>query len=323
MELTCVSNMKTKRVLVTGASGFIGRPLLDCLLIAGYSVRAATRSGSSLPKSVEIVTVPDFTKDIDWNPIVSGIDFVIHLAGLAHVDPNELSSGRLDSVNCIATQKLAIAAKKAGVDRFVFISSVRAQVGPSSIQTICEKDEACPTDDYGHSKLAAEATVRATSLPFTILRPVVVYGPNPRANIKTLVRFALSPFPLPFLGLNNRRSLLSIDNFLSAILFVLNTPTTVGEIYLVADARPLTLGEIFTMLRQAQGRSPGLFYIPPPLLRLALILLNRRDFWQRMYGELVVDTTKLQSLGWHPTVASIKDFAAMIQSERQASRKSS
>jgi UDP-glucose 4-epimerase len=109
---------------------------------------------------------------------------------------------------------LARAAKNVGLDRFVYISSVRAQVGPSAPQTLNEQRESYPTDDYGRSKLAAELAISSTGLPFTILRPVVVYGPHPKGNIKTLIQLASSPLPLPFKAFNNRRSLLGLDNLL-------------------------------------------------------------------------------------------------------------
>lgn len=185
-----------------------------------------------------------------------------------------------------ATQNLAIAAKQAGVKRFIYISSIRAQVGVSSPSTVHEGDDAHPTDCYGRSKLAAESAVRAAGVPFTNLRPVIVYGPHPKGNFRSLVRLAATPLPLPFLGLNSRRSLLGIDNFISAVLFVLNNPSTVGETYLVGDSTPLTLPEIVTMLRKAQGRRAGLFYFPPALFRLTSLLIKCRELWARIWRRL-------------------------------------
>jgi UDP-glucose 4-epimerase len=276
-------------------------------------VRATTRGTPSFPSSVDAVIIPDFTNVIAWKPILEGIDIVIHLAGLAHADSRSSSLKAFNSINLTATQNLALAAKQAGVKRFIFVSSVRAQVGASAPRTVHEADEAHPTDNYGHTKLAAESAVHAACVPFTILRPVIVYGPHPKGNFKSLVRFASRPWPLPFFGFNNRRSLLSIDNFVSAVLFVLNNPSTVGETYLVADSTPLTLPEIVTMLRKALGRRARLFYFPPTLLRLALVLIKRRELWARIGEDLVVDTTKLRRLGWRPAIDTYEGIIAMMR----------
>jgi nucleoside-diphosphate-sugar epimerase len=123
------------------------------------------------------------------------------------------------------------------------------------------------------------------------------------------------PLPLPVKGLNNRRSLLGLDNIIAAIIFVLNNPATIGETFLVADPAPVTLSEIFTMLRKAQGRRPGLVYAPPSLLRLALLLSARMPLWLRVSEDLVVDTSKLESFGWRPGVDTYEGFAAMIRAE--------
>jgi len=307
-----------KRILVTGASGFLGRPLVDQLLNASYSVRATTRGTPSFPGSVDAVITPDFTNVVAWKPILEGIDAIVHLAGLAHTNIRNGGLEIFNSVNVAATQNLAISAKQVGVKRFIYISSIRAQVGVSSPLTVHEGDDAHPTDCYGRSKLAAESAVRDAGVPFTILRPVIVYGPRPKGNFRSLIQLASMPLPLPFFGLNSRRSLLGIDNFISAVRFVLNNPSTVGETYLVADSTPLTLPEIVTMLRKAQRRQAGLFYFPPALLRLTLVLIRRRELWARMGEDLVADTTKLRALGWRPPVDTYQGIVAMMRAEGRA-----
>src|SRR5450631_3406491 len=280
--------MKTKRVLVTGASGFIGRPLVAALLRAGYAVRAVTRRQVAFPDSVEVANVPDFMDPIDWNPILRDVDFIVHLAGMAHSRIADTTYSEFDQINWIATQRLAQAAKEAGIDRFIYISSVRAQVGASTVQAIHEQDEPRPTNQYGRSKLAAEQAVQAAGVPFTIFRPVVIYGPHPKGNIRTLVRLARSSFPFPVASFTGRRALLGIDNLISAIVFALNNPITVGETYMLADFAPMTVSKIVAILRKIQGRSLTIINIPQVNIHLSLMMCGRGDLWSRFSEDLIV-----------------------------------
>jgi nucleoside-diphosphate-sugar epimerase len=307
--------MKTKRVLVTGASGFVGRLLVAALLRAGYAVRAATRRQGSFPNSVEDVIIPDLKNPIDWNPILQGVDIIIHLAGPAHNKIPESAYSEFDQVNWLATQRLADAAKDVGVERIVYISSVRAQVDASAVQAVREQDEPRPTNQYGRSKLAAEQAIQAAGVPFTIFRPVVVYGPHPKGNMRTLVRLARSPLPLPVASFTNRRSLLAVDNLISAIIFALNNPVTIGETYLVADYKPMTISEIVTMLRKIQGRSSSIISVPQVIVRLLLMLCGRTNLWSRFSGDLVVDTSKLESAGWRPAIDTYEGLRGMMRAE--------
>jgi nucleoside-diphosphate-sugar epimerase len=305
--------MKTKRVLVTGASGFIGRQLVPALLRTGYAVRTATRRRVSFPDLVEAVIIPDLKNPVDWNPVLRGVDFIVHLAGLAHVKISDTAYSEFDQINRIGTQRLAQAAKEAAIERFVYISSVRAQVGASAAHLVCEQDEPCPTNQYGRSKLAAELAIRAAGVPFTIFRPVVVYGPHPKGNIRTLVRIARSFLPLPVL--RNRRSLLAVDNLISAIVFALNNPVTIGETYLVADSGPMTMSENFAILRKMQGRSLTSISVPQVIIHLSLMMFGRKDLWARMSGDLVVDTSKLELVGWHPVIDIYEGLRRMLRVE--------
>jgi len=307
--------VKAKRVLVTGASGFIGKPLVAALLRTSYVVRVATRRSVSFPNSVDEVIIPDLAYPVEWKPILRGIDIVVHLAGLAHTDESNLPFDEFDRINSIATLRLANAAKKAGVKHFVYISSVRAQVGPIAAQIVRERDRPHPTDQYGRSKHAAERAIESVHLPFTILRPVVVYGPHARGNFRTLVRLASLPLPLPVKGLTARRSLLGIDNLVSAIIFLLDNQRAFGQTFLVADPVPLTLVEIFTMWRKVQGRLPRLVYVPTFLIRGAFILLGLSGIWERVSKNLVVDTSKLESLGWRAPLDTYEGFVAMMRAE--------
>src|SRR5579863_2392828 len=229
----------TDRILVTGASGFVGRAVVAGLAGGGASVRAAVRRRPQLAfaAGVEVMEHPDLAQVFDWRPLLAGVGRVVHLAGIAHAGRG-VPADAYDRVNRQATARLAAAAARAGVAHFVFVSSIRAQSGAAADHVLTERDAAAPTSDYGRSKLAAEAELRAAGAPFTVLRPAPLYGPGVKGNFALLLRAARSRWPLPVKNFANRRSLLGIDNFVSALAFVLGEPATRGEIYIVADPGP-------------------------------------------------------------------------------------
>jgi UDP-glucose 4-epimerase len=172
--------------------------------------------------SIEPAALPDLATTVDWNPLLSGMDAVIHLAGIAHAG-TDIPEATYDRINRRATEDLAQAASASGVRHFIFMSSIRAQSGPTAPGPLNETEPARPTDGYGRSKLAAEAAVGKSGVPFTILRPVVIYGPGVKANLESLTAFADSPWPLPFGRFRNLRSLLAMENLVSAIEFLLRS----------------------------------------------------------------------------------------------------
>jgi nucleoside-diphosphate-sugar epimerase len=303
-------------VLVTGATGFIGRAVVAALAKDGDKVRAAVRSVPHPPLSreIEVIHHPDLSQPINWQPLLADVDFAIHLAGIAHAGGG-VSAETYDRVNRGATEQAAGAAARAGVRRFVFISSIRAQSGSSAEHILTERDRARPTDDYGRSKLAAEQAVRASGVPFTILRPVLLYGPGAKGNFAALLRAANSPWPLPFGQFSNRRSLLGIENFVSALRFVLGAANTLGETYIVADpGMPPSLAELIATLRKAQCRRRLLLPVPVGVFSAALRLMGRGDLWQRIGGNLQVDSGKLIGVGWLPKHDSASGLTALVHS---------
>ena len=300
-------------ILVTGASGFVGRALVTELAAQGRTVRAAMRQPADVfPRQVEVVAVSDLTRPLEWRALLKDVEAVVHLAGIAHAGPG-IAEDTYDRVNRLATAELAKAARHAGVRRLVFISSIRAQVGPAAPHVLREVDPPQPTDAYGRSKLAAEDAVRAAEVPFTILRPTLIYGPGVKGNLASLMRLALSPWPLPFGRLTNRRSLLARENLIAAIHGVLDAPVAINETYVVADPAPLTLADIVGALRAGLGRAPSLVPVPRGLVALPLKLLGRPDLWDRLGAESVVDPAKLLALGWRPVVETRDGLARMAQ----------
>jgi nucleoside-diphosphate-sugar epimerase len=301
------------RILVTGASGFIGSAVVEALARDGHTVRAAVRRPHlSFPDGVEVVQHPDLAQAFDWQPLLHGVDQVVHLAGIAHTKGTDAAA--YDRINRLATARLAAAAAQLNVEHFVFISSIRAQSGPAADHALTERDDPAPTDAYGASKLAAEEAVRGSGVPFTILRPVLLYGPGVKGNLALLARAAATRLPLPVKDFANRRSLLGIDNFISALAFVLATQATIGETYVVADPGiPPRMSDVFATLRQARGRRAFIMPMSPDYIELPLRLFRRADVWHRIGGSLRVDAGKLIAAGWRPAHDTRGGLTAMVQ----------
>jgi nucleoside-diphosphate-sugar epimerase len=300
------------RALVTGASGFVGQGLVRTLAAAGIPVRAATRTpaAAAFPGGVEVVAVPDYMQPFDWAPLLDGIECVVHLAGIAHIGPG-IDPAVYDRVIHAATAELVAACSRADIKHFVFMSSVRAQSGACADGVLTETDAPHPTEAYGRAKLAAEAAVRAADMAWTVLRPVMVYGPEAKGNLAALQRLAATPWPLPLASFTARRSLVSLDNLARAVVFALGAGVTERQTYLVADPKPVTVAEVVAALRHGLGRPPRLFAVPLPLFEIPLKLLGRGDVWERLAGSLVVDPSKLIAAGWRPDADTLCALARM------------
>jgi nucleoside-diphosphate-sugar epimerase len=307
-----VAGPAVSRILVTGATGFIGRAVVTSFAAAGHGVRAAVRrTPAPFGSPVEVALHGDLDAGIDWRPLVAGMDAVIHLAGIAHAGPG-IAQARYERVNHQATAELASAAQAAGIGRLILVSTIRAQSGPVAEPVLTEADEPRPTDPYGRSKRAAEIAVSRSGVPFTVLRPVLVYGPGVKGNLRALMRLAALPIPLPFGAFTNRRSLVSVENLVAAIAHTLRNDTSRGETYVVADPQPVSLADMVAALRDGLGKAPGLIAVPPGLVRFGLTAIGRGHNWDQLNGPLIVDPAKLIAAGWRPNPDTKGALAAMV-----------
>jgi nucleoside-diphosphate-sugar epimerase len=299
-------------IALTGATGFIGRHLLRELPARGFRMRVLLRRPTTMPVECASAVVGDLARPINMAAALADVDAVIHSAGLAHA----MSGAPADDyrvLNTDATIALARAAQRAGVRRFVFLSSVRAQSGPAATQTLTEDLRAQPTEPYGQSKLAAEQGLATLDLDWVALRPALVYGPGVKGNMAELMRLARLPVPLPLGSFGARRSLLALDNLTDAIVTVLTAQAPLRRPLLVADAAPVTLPQMIIALRAGLGRRPGLIPMPAALLRTALNLAGRSEIYERLAGSLVVDSSALQRLGWTPRLTTHVGLAGLMR----------
>ena len=284
-------------VLVTGSDGFIGRHLVPFLAERGHKVIAASRTASSYEDpNIVFAQLPDLCMPFDWQPLLKQCDAVVHLAGIAHTFAEE---DLYDQVNHQATRKLAQAAFQCG-KHLVFVSSIAAQSSSFSQCELTEEDLPRPSNAYGRSKLAAEREIRRTGVSFTILRPVVIYGDGEKGNFAIVHKIARMQIPLPFGRLSAQRSVLSAQNFCSAIEFVLAVSGTRGQTLIVSDPTPLSVSELIARYRASLGRRPGLISIPERWIELFLKASGRSAVWQRIGCPLIARPRKLLALGWKP-----------------------
>lgn len=300
-------------VAVTGATGFVGRALVQRLLALEVSrVRVAVRqAGHGLDPRLEVVTVDALSADNRWHEFVAGIDVVVHCAARVHVLDESAADPQTEyfQANVAATLNLAEQAAAAGVRRFVFVSSIKVN-GEHSLpgSPFKASDVGCPEDPYGVSKQLAEQQLRElatrTGMDVVIVRPVLVYGPGVKANFLNMMRWLDKGIPLPLGAINNRRSLVALDNLVDLLVTCLEHPKAANQTLLVSDAEDMSTTELLTRVGKALGKPARLLPVPMWLLSGLATLLGKRAFSQRLCGSLQVDIDKTRTLlDWQPPVS--------------------
>lgn len=324
------------KILVTGATGFVGSRLCPALAAQGIDVLAISRRGdlyaneidsaSERPRasaSVTQITVGDLAA-YDWVETLAKVDVVIHLAGRAHRTSAADSETYLayHNDNVVTTTALAKACIAAGVRRFVFVSSVKV-LGERSLESpFSETDTPHPEDVYGITKLEAERELTRLgserSLQVVIIRPPLVYGPGVRANFLRLMKLVNRGLPLPFKNANNMRSMVFLDNLVSSLIACAIDRRASG-IYLVCDRELLSVRSLLEELARALNKKLRLFDLPKGLLETAAAAIGREDEVRRLFSPLVVSAEKIaRELDWAPPFSAFEGLATTARAFMQS-----
>lgn len=298
------------RVLVTGATGFVGQVLCACLARSGYVIRAALRTDRPVPAWVaETSVVGEIGASTGWQEALDDVELVIHAAGRTHVLHDSAANADLYlETNARGTLRLAQEAAGAGVRRFVYLSSIKVNGEETAGRAYQPGDEPRPLDDYGRSKLRAEAALTSvaadTRMEAVIVRPPLVYGPGVRANFLRLMHWVDRQWPLPFGAVDNRRSLVSVWNLTDLLVNLLVNPAAAGRIWMVSDGEDLSTPELIRRLARAMRRRARLLYVPVSVLQLCASMTGARAEIARLCGSLTVDCAATRAdLGWSAPIA--------------------
>lgn len=313
------------RVLVTGATGFVGRAVVDRLVCDGIAVTASVRRDPKVRIGIREVQVADLGPETDWAAALEGCEAVVHCAARVHVmsdtSADPLASYRVANVE--GSVALARQAAAAGVRRFIFISSIKVN-GEGTLLGAPYRARDCPTpvDPYGISKLEAEQALQALAatgaIELVIIRPPLVYGPGVKANFLSMARWIARGVPLPFGGVNgNRRSFVALANLVDLVVTCIEHPDAAGQVFLVSDGEDLSTGELLRRTARALGVPSRLLPVPSALLALCASAVGRRDLWQRLGGTLQVDGAPTRRrLGWSPPMTVDEGLRAAVKGLR-------
>lgn len=298
-------------VLVTGASGFVGGQLMMRLADQpSFAVWGAVRAGSENDHS-GFVSVGEINGDTDWSEALLGQRVIVHTAARAHIMDDKVADPLTEfrKVNVAGTLNLARQAASAGVERFVFLSSIKVngeQTRPG--QRFNPDDQPAPEDHYGMSKWEAELGLRKVAeesgMEVVIIRPPLVYGPGVKGNFASMQRLVAKGLPLPLGAIHNKRSLVALDNLIDLIITCVDHPAAANQVFLVSDGEDLSTSELLRRVGSAMGRPARLLPVPSALMYLGATILGKKAIAQRLLGSLQVDISKARDLlDWDPPIS--------------------
>jgi nucleoside-diphosphate-sugar epimerase len=303
-----------KRLLITGASGFVGKALVSQLLQRNIKLTISHRKEKlSNDSAIKSVFVGDLHSATDWTQALDDCNIVVHLAARVHImnDTAHDPLAEFRQINVEATINLAQQAVVSGIKRFIYISSIKAAEAPSL--------KTPSLDPYGTSKYEAEQALLAladkTGLEVVIIRPPLVYGSDVKGNFLLLLRCMQKGIPLPLGAINNQRSLIALDNLVDFIIHTLDHPKAVNQILTVSDGQDISTTELLRRIATAYGKKARLIPVPSTLLRLVLKYLGKKAMADRLIGSLQVDSSKASELlGWKPVISMEKQLKKIVES---------
>jgi len=311
------------RILVTGATGFVGRALCLELLRRGFAVRAAVRDtcGGDLPDEVECVGVGEIAPETDWSAALNGVSTVIHLAARVHVMNDQAADPMAEfrKVNAEGSEQLARQAAANGVKRLVFVSSIKVNGEMTEGEAkFSESDPPVPQDAYGRSKWEGEQALwrvaGETGLEGVVVRPPLVYGPAVKGNFATMLGALRRRLPLPLASVHNRRSLIYVGNLVDALIRCATHPAAAMQTYLVCDGDDLSTSDLLRRLGLAMGKPALLLPFPAGALRFVGKITGKSAAIGRLLGSLRVDDRKIRrELGWIPPYSVAEGLRATVE----------
>jgi nucleoside-diphosphate-sugar epimerase len=299
------------RILVTGGSGFIGRAVCERMTSGEFDIIPVVRSPGKAASASNYIVVPDIRPDTAWQEHLKRVDLIIHTAARVHAVNDEATDklGGYRHTNVAGTLNLAQQASDAGVKRFVFLSSIKVNGDTTPHgKPFRADDQPDPGDAYGRSKYEAEVGLQqlsqASGMDVIIIRPPLVYGPGVKANFLAMMRWVHNGLPVPFGELENRRSLVALDNLIDLIKTCCVSPKAANRIFLVSDGEDISTTELLRRIGVALHKPARFLPLPPALLRTVAALTGKEGQVDRLLGSLQVDITETcRLLNWFPVVS--------------------
>ncbi len=308
------------RVLITGATGFIGTQLVYNLCAAGYTVRAAVRClPASRQADIEYFVCGNINADFDWDEGLNGVDAVVHLAGCVRNYKTAWDEKIAQQTNTSAAVNLAQFAERNSVRRFIYMSSIKVNGEDSGSSAFTADDIPAPESAYARSKLADEKALftfsRSAGIQLVVIRPPLVYGPNAQGNFASLMSIIKRQLPLPFKLIKNSRSLVSVFNLCDLVRVCITHPAAAGEVFLVSDGQDVSTPQLIVLIAQAIHKRFMLFPFPVGLLRFIALLVGRHEMMRRLCVNLQVDIKKTcRLLKWKPVLSLVQGLERSVVS---------